>query len=258
MQIQGYGVLLGVALLGGAAFAIRRARRMQLPAEHSADIIFWLIIGGLASARLAHGLLSFRRYQDLCHTKGDCLAVLRFWDGGLVFYGGAIGATVTLVALCRRWQISVGAMADALAPPLALGHAMGRIGCFWVGCCYGKPVSGLWPGVRFKAGSVAYHELVSERGQMWTAPLHATQLYEVGAELFIFGLLLRLEKRPGPAGRLFALYLMCYGMARFAIEFFRGDDYRGFFFQLSISQWTAMVTVMIAGLWMYRRRGQAP
>jgi phosphatidylglycerol---prolipoprotein diacylglyceryl transferase len=257
MQIQAYGVLLGVALLGGAAFAIRRARRMQLPAEHTADIVFWLIIGGLASARLAHGLLSFRTYMTLCQTTGDCLAVLRFWDGGLVFYGGAIGATATLIALCRHWKISLGAMADALAPPLALGHAVGRLGCFWVGCCYGKPVAGSWPGVRFGTDSVAYHELVSERGQMWTVPLHATQLYEIGSELFIFGLLLRREKRPGPEGRLFALYAMCYGMARFVFEFFRGDAYRGFFFELSFSQWAAIATVMIALYWRYGRRWQA-
>ncbi len=254
MQIQGYGVLLGVALLGGAAFAIRRARRMLLPAEHSADVVFWLIIGGLASARLAHGLLSFRTYQDLCQKTGDCLAVLRFWDGGLVFYGGAIGATVTLVALCRRWQISTGAMADALAPPLALGHAVGRLGCFWVGCCYGRPVTGNWPGVRFGTDSVAYHELASEPGAMWTAPLHPTQLYEIGVELFIFGLLLLRERRSKSAGQLFALYTLCYGSARFAIEFVRGDNSRGFFLQLSASQWVALVSVTIAAGWIFRHR----
>jgi phosphatidylglycerol:prolipoprotein diacylglycerol transferase len=256
MQVQGYGVLLGVGLFGGAAYAITRARRMKLHADHCADIVFWSIVLGLLGARLAHVLVSFRAYEALCRSRGDCLAALRFWDGGLVFYGGAIGATATLLVLCRHYRLPTGALADAFTPPIALGHAVGRLGCFWVGCCYGKPVLGAWPGVRFGPDSVAYHELVSEPGQMWTAPLHATQLYEVGAELLIFGLLLRHEKHRGPTGRLLPIYGLYYGLARFVIEFFRGDSNRGLFFALSVSQWLAIATASAAGFWLYRATAQ--
>jgi phosphatidylglycerol:prolipoprotein diacylglycerol transferase len=127
-------------------------------------------------------------------------------------------------------------VSDVFAPGLAIGHALGRLGCFAAGCCFGK-AAGAW-GVAFPSDSVAFEELRAlsalPPGASYTSPLHPTQLYEAGGEALIFGLLLalrpRLRARPGA---LALIYAALYAVLRFAVELFRGDVARRFAVELS-------------------------
>jgi phosphatidylglycerol:prolipoprotein diacylglycerol transferase len=142
-----------------------------------------------------------------------------------VFYGGFLGAVVTAYVLVRRYRLPWWRTADAFAPGIALGQAIGRQGCFAAGCCWGKPTTLPW-GVRF-----------SELGQQVTgvpidAHLHPTQLYESFSAFIFFALLIRLHRRKTFDGQVILAYGVLYGAARFIIEFFR-DDPRGDIFGLT-------------------------
>jgi prolipoprotein diacylglyceryl transferase len=161
---------------------------------------------------------------------GDCTRILHVWEGGLVFYGGGIGAATVAALFARRQRWSFWRVGDVFAPALALGHAFGRLGCFAAGCCFGKTAGAPWA-VSFPANSVAFDELLSQGaivpGATLTPPLHPTQLYEAAGELLIFAVLLALRPRVRDrAGALFLAYVALYAPLRFLVEVFRGDAAR--------------------------------
>jgi phosphatidylglycerol:prolipoprotein diacylglycerol transferase len=126
-------------------------------------------------------------------------------------------------------------MCDIFAPAIALGHVVGRLGCYFAGCCYGRPTSLPW--------GITFHDpfAASYVGTPLGVPLHPTQLYEAGAELLILGVLLFAEKKGRPfAGRTFWAYMLLYAVSRFVIEIFRGDE-RGMIIGLSTSQFISVV-----------------
>jgi phosphatidylglycerol:prolipoprotein diacylglycerol transferase len=174
--------------------------------------------------------------RDALDVLSDCTRLLHVWEGGLVFYGGVAGAVIVAVIFARRERWSFWVLGDVFAPGVAVGHALGRLGCFAAGCCFGKP-SGAW-GVAFPVGSVAFDELGSlgelSPNASYTPPLHPTQLYEAGGELAIFALLLalrpRLRERPGA---LVLLYAALYALLRFVVELFRGDVARRYVVELT-------------------------
>jgi len=147
------------------------------------------------------------------------LLSLDFLRSGGVFYGGLIGAVLTGYLLVRRYQLPWWKTADAFAPGIALGQAIGRQGCFAAGCCWGKPTHLPW-GVRFSALG---HQIT---GVPIDADIHPTQLYESFAALVIFFFLLRLHKRKRFSGQVILFYAVLYSITRFLIEFVR-DDPRG-------------------------------
>ncbi len=183
----------------------------------------------------------------------DCAAPLRLWQGGLVFYGGLLGAAAAVALFVRRRRWPFGTVADALAPGLALGHAVGRLGCFLAGCCYGRPWSA---GLRFPRGSVAFDELAATlpAGATETPPLHPTQLYEAVGELVIFFILLRARRHRPFDGATAVLYALLYGLLRFGVELFRGDPGRGMLGPASIAQVVSVLAVAAAA-WLLARRG---
>jgi phosphatidylglycerol:prolipoprotein diacylglycerol transferase len=149
--------------------------------------------------------------------------------------------------------LGVWLMTDIMAPSIALGHAIGRLGCFSAGCCYGKPTSVFW-GVTF---TNPYSQEIA--GVPLGVSLHPTQLYESVAETVIFLTLLLLAKRKRFDGQIFWSYVTFYAVARFIIEFFRGDN-RGFVFDgaLSTSQFIGilMLVTAIIMLAVLRRRAR--
>jgi phosphatidylglycerol:prolipoprotein diacylglycerol transferase len=167
----------------------------------------------------------------------DCTAALRFWEGGLVYWGGVITAAGATWLVARRSGTSFPKLVDAFIPGLALGHVLGRLGCFVAGCCYGKACdTGALACIAFPAGSVAHADRV-RRGLLSsslpaTPPLHPTQLYEAGAELVIFCSLLLLRRRVRAPGAVALAYALLYGAARFAVELYRGDPARRFLFEM--------------------------
>jgi phosphatidylglycerol:prolipoprotein diacylglycerol transferase len=240
-----YGVLIALGIAAGIALAYREGRRQGLDGGRLLDLAFWLTVAGLLGSRLAYGLVNLGDFARACVGSdqplgaeprslgawlSDCTRILHVWEGGLVFYGGGIGAAVVAALFARRERWSFWRVGDVFAPALALGHALGRLGCFAAGCCFGKAAAVPWA-VSFPAGSVAFDEMLSQGaiapGAALTSPLHPTQLYEAAGELLIFGLLLALRPRVRDrAGALFLAYVALYAPLRFVVEVFRGDAAR--------------------------------
>jgi phosphatidylglycerol:prolipoprotein diacylglycerol transferase len=243
--VHSYGFLLAVGMVFGVALAVRRGRSVGIATADTLDLTFYAIVVGLLGARLLYVLMHASDYARLCAGMGggrafgrilsDCAAPLRFWQGGLVFLGGALLAALIVLLSARRKGLGLGNVADVLVPSVSLAHIFGRLGCFMVGCCYGKPWNA---GVHFPPDSVAYSELVSRRvillGAACTPGVHPTQLYEAGGELLIFIGLLWLWRRRKFPGSIALAYAFAYGILRFLVEVFRDDEVRGFVFQLRL------------------------
>jgi phosphatidylglycerol:prolipoprotein diacylglycerol transferase len=244
-EVHSYGFLIAVGLLVGVVLAVRRGRSVGIETETTLDLTFYAIVVGTLGARLLYVLTHAPLYARLCIGTGvrrstgqwlwDCTAPLHIWQGGLVFLGGAVLAAGTTLLYARRKRLGLGLVADVLVPSVSIAHVFGRLGCFMVGCCYGKP----WPGgVHFPPTSVAYTDLLGNGtvlgGAASTDGLHPTQIYEAAGELFIFLALLWLWRRRRAPGTVALAYAFGYGLLRFAVEIFRGDDVRGFLFQARV------------------------
>jgi phosphatidylglycerol:prolipoprotein diacylglycerol transferase len=218
-------------------------------------------VAGVLGARLLFVALNARAFLDACFAPwaasttrfSGCTAALRFWEGGLIFYGGVLASGGVLLWFGRRERWSFWTLGDLAAPTLAIGHAIGRFGCFFAGCCFGAPCHAPW-GVAFPPGSVAFDELQAEgalgAGATHTPVLHPTQLYEAFGELAIFALLLVLQtralsrdSRAGSTGKRPGLLLLVYAAAyaglRFIVEIFRGDAARRYLVEWTAPAWAA-------------------
>jgi phosphatidylglycerol:prolipoprotein diacylglycerol transferase len=245
LPIHSYGLLIAVGVVLGVALAVRRGSSVGIATGASLDLTFYAIVTGLLGARVAYVLLHAGEYARLCggaglprsvgQTVSDCTAALRFWQGGLVFLGGALLAALVILLFARRQGLGLGNVADVLAPSVSLAHVFGRLGCFMAGCCYGKPWAA---GAHFPPDSVAYSELLTRRvifaGAECTPGLHPTQLYEAAGEVVIFVGLLWLWRRRKFPGAVALAYAGAYGVLRFLLEILRDDMVRGFVFQLRL------------------------
>lgn len=171
---------------------------------------------------------------NTCHPPRDCLAALKFWQGGLTFYGGLLLAIPGGIWFARRKGLDIGRVADIAASCIMLGLAAGRVGCFLNGCCYGV-ATGSWAGVHFP-------------GHL--GPVHPTQLYEVAGALLLAAALYVAMRRRGqaaardPRGALFGWMLIGYGVLRGLLEIYRADP-RGGLGPLSTSQIISIPLVVI-------------
>ncbi len=245
-----YGVLLAAAYLLGLQFALVRARARGLDANRVMDLGIWIIVSALVGAKLLLVAVEWRRFST---GPGQLLDLVR--SGG-VFYGGLIAAVAVALLYLRSHRMPAWTVTDVFAPGIALGHVIGRTGCFFAGCCFGRPTTMPWA-VTFHSDFAALNV-----GTPTGVPLHPTQLYEAGAELMILGVLLALERRTGRSfpGRTFWTYMLLYGVSRFVIEFYRGDP-RGMVGVLSTSQFVSLLIVPLAAVMLVvlsRRGGPAP
>src|ERR671919_1013584 len=224
-----YGVLLAAAYLLGLQFALRRARARGLDANRVMDLGIWIIISALVGAKL---LLLIVEWDTFTSDWRELFTLMR--SGG-VFYGGLIAAVAVALWYLRRHRMPMWTVTDVFAPGIALGHVIGRMGCLFAGCCFGRSTDVPW------AITFTNQYAAENVGTPLNVPLHPTQLYEAGAELLILGFLLLLERR-GRAfpGRTFWSYMLLYGASRFIIEFYRGDT-RGMIGALSTSQAISLV-----------------
>jgi len=244
-----YGVLLAAAYLLGLQFALTRARTRGLDRQRVMDLGIWIIVSALAGAKLMLLVTDFRQFTQ------SPRALLDLVRSAGVFYGGLIGAVVVAFVYMRRYRMPLWTTTDVFAPGIALGHAVGRLGCLMAGCCFGRPTSLPW--------AITFHNPAASLNSDTPlgVPLHPTQLYEAGAELMILGVLLWLERRGRPfPGRTFWSYMLLYAVSRFVIEFFRGDP-RGTVLShaLSTSQFIAALGVLAAlGIFVARRHQPRP
>ncbi len=253
LTITSFGVMMALAFL--AAYQVGRSEfdRMGKDPELAADLLLGALVGGIVGAKLYYVFLNW----DL--TVQNPLGML-FSRAGLVWYGGLIGGTVGVILMIRRRGERILPVGDALAPAVALGYAIGRIGCFLVGDDYGRPTDS-WVGVAFPDGAPPSTAGNLREGFGVSIPdsipdsavleVHPTQLYEVGLSLLIFAVLWRLRGER-PVGRIFALWLVLAGLERFAVEFFRAKDDR-FFGALTLAQMFSLGLVGL-GFWLMNRR----
>src|SRR5882762_6457739 len=208
-----YGVLLAAAYLVGLKLAMVRAKARGLDANRVLDLGIYIIISALVGAKLLLLVTDFRTF------KADPHELLTLARAGGVFYGGLILAVVVALWYIRRVGLPLWTTCDVFAPGIALGHVIGRFGCFFAGCCWGKPTSVPWA-ITFTSPFAA-----ANVGTPLNVPLHPTQLYEAGAEFLILVFLLATEKAGRRfAGRTFWLYMLLYAVSRYIIENYRGDE----------------------------------
>ena len=247
ITVYTYGVLLAAAYLLGLQLAMVRARNRNLDATRVMDLGIYIIISALIGAKL---LLLVTDFQIFRSNPAELFSLFR--SGG-VFYGGLILAVAVALVYIRRVGLPLWTTTDVFAPGIALGHVVGRFGCFFAGCCWGKPTTLPW-GITFTDPFAA-----ANVGTPLNQSLHPTQLYEAGAEFLILALLLGTERKGKPfAGRTFWLYMLLYAVSRFVIEFFR-DDPRGMVGVLSTSQFISVILAPLAiGMLVYLGRRAAP
>ena len=234
ITVYTYGVLLAAAYLFGLQLARVRAKQRGLDANRVLDLGIYIIISALVGAKL---LLLITDFKSFTADPRELLTLAR--SGG-VFYGGLIVAVIVALWYIRRVGLPLWTTCDVFAPGIALGHVVGRFGCLFAGCCFGKPTTRPW-GITFTDPFAA-----ANVGTPLGVALHPTQLYEAGAELVILIVLLVTERKGRPfPGRTFWLYMLLYAISRFIIEFYRGDD-RGTVGIFSTSQFISIVLAPLA------------
>jgi phosphatidylglycerol---prolipoprotein diacylglyceryl transferase len=247
LTLHSYGFLLAVAFLAGLFVVSSQAKKAGMDATRLTDMAVWLLIAGLVGAKALLVALDWRFYFR--NTR----ELWSIFQSGGVFYGGLLGGIAVALWFVWRYKLPGWATADVLAPGVVIGQAIGRLGCFAAGCCFGKPASVPW--------AVTFTDVYAARqvGTPMDTALHPTQIYESLACFLIFFFLLWLAPRKSFHGQVVLSYAVLYSSFRFAVEFFRGDPDRGSVFGglLSTSQLIAIILVLIAALvFPYVRRTQ--
>jgi phosphatidylglycerol:prolipoprotein diacylglycerol transferase len=241
-----YGVLVTLGFLVGVWMASRLGRKAGLDSETVLNLGIYVALAALAGAKLLMILLDLGYYA---RNPGEIFTLTTFRAGG-IFYGGLIAALITALVYVRRKHLPGLVTADVFAPAIALGHALGRLGCFAAGCCWGQESRLPW--------AVTFTNPLANQmfGTPLGVPLQPTQLYEAFAEAIIFLILYRRFHRPHRPGALIGLYLVLYSSVRFLVEFVRAHDQANpFYGPLVAEQWLALALVA-AGVWLLRRPAQ--
>ncbi len=222
-EVHNYGVLVAFGFAVGIYLASRQARREGIPAYVILDMAFWILIAAMVGSRILFIIVNMDDYI------AQPVNLIKIWQGGLVFYGGLMGAVLAAWRYTQKHRLNFFKIADVMIPSVAIGHVFGRLGCFTAGCCHGIPTGIKGFGAVFtEAGTVV------ARNHLLGVPLHPTQLYEAGGELVIFLVLIFLRRRKRFHGELFIAYLVMYPILRSIVEMFRGDYERGMLLQIDL------------------------
>jgi phosphatidylglycerol---prolipoprotein diacylglyceryl transferase len=247
--IYTYGVLVAAGFVVGLWYAYRQAPRAGLDPRKIWNLGIYGILVALAVSKL---WLVFSNLDYYLAYPRALFSVATIESGG-VFYGGVIGGLAWVLLYTHFQKMAFLSVLDVSAAGVALGHGIGRLGCFAAGCCYGKPTSLPW-GVTFTSSAAARLS-----GTPLHVALHPTQLYESGAEFLNFLILIWLGGRRRFSGQLIGAYFILYGIERGAIEFFRGDPGRTMMFHDSVSlmQFVSVGLILIGAFlwWRGLRRG---
>ena len=256
--VTSFGLMMFLAFVGGAWVLARQFEQRGMDPEHAWDMLIWIAVGGIAGAKLYYiGL----HLDDLFTDPIGALTS----RGGLVWYGGFIGGVLAFWWQAKRRDLPLARTFDSAAPALALAYGIGRMGCFLVGDDYGRPTDS-WVGIAFPEGypptTAGYFRSIGydvAAGIPDTAVLTVipTQLFEIGAALIMFAILWRLSGSLRD-GRLFAVYLVLYGIERFTIEFWRAKtDYTAI--GLTTSQVASVLILVVAAvIWVRTANRPAP
>lgn len=226
-SIRWYGVMAAVGFLLAIWMMQLNRREANLNSDQASNMIFIAMVSGVLGSRIFY-VIQF--WEEFRYNLFD---IIRIDKGGLVFYGGFILALISLYTYCRRIKVDFIKVFDIMTPAMTIGHACGRIGCFLNGCCFGT-VTKSWIGVTYPLYSEPYMRYPG-------AALHPAQLYEAFFNILMCGLMFLLIRKVRYKGVPIGAYFISYGIMRFIIEFFRGDNAR--MFGLTIAQYIGIGVV---------------
>jgi phosphatidylglycerol:prolipoprotein diacylglycerol transferase len=212
--IHSYGLLLAVGFLLAIQIFVSRGKRRGIAEDSLHTIALVILILAIVGGRGLFVLTHWSEYSS------DLWGIFRLWEGGLMLYGGYILSIAGGIAYVRRARLPLWKIADAVAPAMAIGIGIGRLGCFLNGCCFGMPTSLPW-GVRFPSGSYASYTFPG-------SAIHPSQLYLALAGAVLFLVLLRLDRTPRFDGWLFWTAVAVDAVLRFTIDFTRFYDQTSF------------------------------
>lgn len=244
-----YGFLVSLGVLLGLWVSVRNSEKQGIDGEKAWNFGILVVLSGIVGAKILYIINDWSLYA--AHPS-DIFSINTLQAGG-VFSGGLVAALIAAAWYIRRNHMPALATCDAFAPGLAIGHAIGRLGCFSAGCCWGKPTNAWW-GVTFNNPTA--NELV---GTPLGHPVEPTQLFEAAVELANFILLTWLLTRKRFDGQVFSAYLVLYGVARYLLEFLRDDPGRGSVFGgiMTGTQLISIGLVILGGLIWWLRSGVA-
>lgn len=241
LEVHWYGIFVAAGFLAGIWTAGVRGRRDGLNPETITDLGLWIFGGAFIGARILY-VITFWSQE----FAGQPLWKMVTVRSGFVFYGGLIGATLAGLGYAAWKRLPTWKLADALAPSIALGHALGRLGCLMTGCCYGKACTLPWA-ITFPYGHPAH-----------PAAVHPVQVYESLLNFALFGGLAWLHRRRKFEGQVFATYLLAYAVVRTLTEMFRGDyPARQLTGWVTPAHWVSLL-ILAAGAGLYRWCGRHP
>jgi phosphatidylglycerol:prolipoprotein diacylglycerol transferase len=241
-----YGFLIALGFLAGLWTASRLAHRAGLSADRVMNLGVYGALAGLVGAKLFMFVVDWDYYS---RNPREVFSLSTLQAGG-VFYGGLILALLAGFVLLRHWKLPARATLDCLAPGVALGQAIGRLGCFAAGCCWGQSCDRPW--------AVTFTNPDAQRmvGVPLGVELHPTQLYEAALGFVVFAFLWRLAHRSHAAGAILGWYLVVASAARFTVEFFRHHDQANpFGGPLSTQQWVSLGLLVLGAILLTTRRG---
>jgi phosphatidylglycerol---prolipoprotein diacylglyceryl transferase len=235
LTLYSYGLFVALGSALAILLIIREASRRGMEPSDILDIMMGILLGGLLGGRLLFVVINWRDYAG-----GPLWDVLNIAEGGLAFQGALAAGALSGAVLVRIKKLSFWRVSDLIAPYLALAQAIGRIGCFFNGCCYGKETAGCC-GVTFPGEEVM------------RIPV---QLYSSLGLMIIFLVLLRLREKTRFDGYIFCMYLMLYPVFRFLMDLLRGDDL-AMVSVLTLSQVISIATLALGGfLYFVRAKDQ--
>ena len=243
-----YGVMVALAFVAALWIIGRLAREVGLKPEPVMNLGIYCALAGMLGAKLMMFAFDWQVYWNDPKQifSRETLQAMGVYQGGLIL------AIITAVLYMRHAQLPPLLTSDVFAPGLALGHAIGRLGCLAAGCCWGQETKLPW------AVTFTNPEARQLTGVPLGVPLHPTQLYESVAEAVIFVVLYRKFHQPHREGSVIGLYLILYSLVRFAVEFVRNHEQAlPFNGPLSLTQWISLVT-LAAGLWLMLTRRREP
>jgi phosphatidylglycerol---prolipoprotein diacylglyceryl transferase len=233
--------MVALGFLAGLWTASRRSPRDGISPEKILDLGPWLILGSILGARALY-VVTFWQEEFAGRPLWEVVAV---WRGGLVYYGGLIGAIAACLVYIRMRGLPTWKVADSVAPSIALGHVFGRIGCLMNGCCFGRPCSLPW--------AIVFPPEAKERGAPAGVPVHPTEIYESLLNLVLYIALARLFRRKKFDGQVFGVYLVSYALLRSFVEMFRGDYPQNQIVagHITPAHWVSLI-ILIAGIILLR------
>lgn len=235
VPISMYGLMIVIGAFLGVYIGIKRSNKYHIERE---DVIFsscFAAIGLIIGAKLLYiitAIPTIIKHKDIVFSSFSNFKELL--SGGFVFYGGLIGAVIGFYIYSKQYKINIIDLLDLMAPSIPLIHGFGRLGCFFAGCCYGIEYSGPF--------HIIFHKSLAAPNGI---PLFPIQVLESGLNFIAFIILLIYGRKLRSSGKLIGAYIVYYSIARFFLEFLRGDVARGIFWGISTSQWISLPLLAI-------------